>query len=346
MRIPEEDDEQGDIGSSTTEGRRITIRLGSGSAVGVNTASYGARRIRQEQSVRVKSNKQGPSHRKARRWNNDNFVNLAAELSSGKGSGAAVEALLKGSAGASKYRSVFDPKQHESKAMKKFREDKNLSIVREKFFDGALPCDNTHSSTSKRKVVTDTNLLTPLERFHRIETRLRRIVVKACENSYAASKVVNALEEFLIQVHNGEQDERSQEEWQEFLLDSPTVTIASRSTTKTNDEAQDSVTTRPDKRIIKFLFDADSATGGFHRLLLHGVCQFHCLSATSSTTRVNGKKARVLAATGTFTGANVRLVDYIMERQKSGYDSTGTQEVTNPESADQMLSSKLSALKV
>lgn len=45
MRIPEGDDEQGDIGSSTREGRRITFRLGSGSAIGVNTASYAARRV-------------------------------------------------------------------------------------------------------------------------------------------------------------------------------------------------------------------------------------------------------------------------------------------------------------
>lgn len=351
MRISEEHDQE----STTTEGRRITIRLGTGSGVGTNTASYSSRHTRQE-PVRVKSKKQGPSHRKVRRWNNDNFVNLAAELSSGKGSAAAVEALLKGSAEASKHRSVLDPKQHESKAMKQFREDGSLRLVREKFFEGLLPSDNIHSSSSssKRKVVSDTNLLTPLERFHRIETRLRRIVVKACENSYAASKVVNTLEEFLVRVHNGEKDEHSRQEWQDFLLDAPTVTATPCHTkNKSNSRLQDKdgedqgTTPCPETRTITFLFDADSSTGGFHRLLLHGVCQFHCLRATSSTAEVNGEKARVLTATGTFSGANVRLVDFITERQNIGSNSTGGMlESPNETPADQMLATKLSALKV
>mmetsp|Transcript_8366 Transcript_8366/g.19278 ORF Transcript_8366/g.19278 Transcript_8366/m.19278 type:complete len:465 (+) Transcript_8366:122-1516(+) len=369
MRIPEQEEQEETAAGSTaaaatTEGCRITIRLGTGSGVGTNTASYGQRRIRQEhQPVRVRSSKQGPSHRKARRWNNDNFVNLAAELSAGKGSASAVEALLKGSAEASKHRSVFDPQQHESKAMKQFREDDSLSLVREKFFEGSLPCDGIHSSTasSKRKVVTDKDLLTPLERFHLIENRLRRIVVKACENSYAASKVVNTLEEFLIRVHNGEKDETPRNEWKEFLLEAPTVT-AKTTGTNTNGKKQQqdnhgkqtieaSRGSSGTRVIIKFLFDSDSSTGGFHRLLLHGVCQFHCLHAASSTTRVEGKKARVLTATGTFSGANVRLVDFITERQEQrnnsdsiGAAGTGDSRLTS--SPEEILPNKLSVLKV
>ena len=93
------------------------------------------------------------------------------------------------------------------------------------------------------------------------------------------------------------------------------------------------------KKIIKFFFDADSSTGGFHRLLLHGLCQFHCLRAASSTTRINGEKARALIATGEFSGGDVRLVDFITERQKktSNHDDAGSPEA---------ITSKLSALKV
>ena len=263
---------------------------------------------------------------------------MAAELSAGKGSSAAVEALLKGSAEASKHRSLLDPGQHESKAMKKFREDDSLRLVREQFFEGSLPCDiHSSSSSSKRKVVADANALTPLERFHRIETRLRRIVVKACENSYAASKVVNTLEKFLVQVFDGEEDSCSTEEWQEFLMDSPVVTIPKK---KKNED-----TTNPSSKIIKFFFDADSSTGGFHRLLLHGVCQFHSLKATSSTTRINGKKARVLTATGVFSGRDVRLVDFITERQKNASNDIGIGSVLSSP-PDEALTSKLSALKV
>ncbi len=261
-------------------------------------------------------------------------MNLAAELSVGKGSASAVEALLKGSAEASKHQSILDNKQHESKAMKQFREDSSLKIVREQFFEGSLPCDihSSSSSSSKRKVVIDENELTPLERFHRIETRLRRIVVKACENSYAASKVVNTLETFLEQVYNGEEDTCSAEEWKEILLDVPLVTTPTKKKEKTG-------------KVIKFFFDADSSTGGFHRLLLHGVCQFHSLRATSSTTRINGKTARALIATGEFSGGDVRLVDFITDRQKnfSSIHDTGSQLASSPNAA---ITSKLSALKV
>jgi hypothetical protein len=275
-------------------------------------------------------------------------------LSTGKGSASAVEALLKGSAEASKHRSILDYRQHESKAMKKFREDDSLRLVREQFFDGSLPVDTSSASTtSKRKVVVDSNELTPLERFHGIETRLRRIVVKASENSYAASKVVNILEEFLIQIYSGEKDGRSTEEWQEILLDAPTVTAARCSTNQSKYgpqhnqgmEETNSPGIVPDRLIIKFLFDADSATGGFHRLLLHGVCQFHCLRATSSTTRINGKKARVLTATGSFSGADVRLVEFITQRQKRSSPSNDTEGSLAP-SSDEALSNQFSTFRV
>lgn len=273
-------------------------------------------------------------------------------MSTGKGSAAAVEALLKGSAEASKHSSVLDYKQHESKAMKKFREDDSLRSVREKFFEGSLPCDiHSSSSSSKRKMI-DSDALTPLDRFHRIETRLRRIVVKACENSYAASKVVNALEAFLIQLYSGGKDERSTKEWKEFLLDSPIVTAPRCSMKKSkngqhNQETKvtNAASTSHGRLIIKFFFDADSATGGFHRLLLHGVCQFHCLRATSLTTHINGKKARVLAATGVFSGADVRLVDFITQRQKNASNSIDAGGSLAP-SPDEALSNKLSALEL
>ena len=263
-----------------------------------------------------------------------------------KGSAAAVEALLKGSAEASskQHRSVFDHRQHESRAMKKFREDDSLVAVREQFFEGALPCDihssSSSSSSSKRKAVKDNHHLTPLERFYRIEARLRRIVVKACENSYAASKVVTTLEEFFVRVYdnndddddNGEADEeRSGNEWNGILLEAPTV--------RTRDHPD------RDGLTIRFFFDADSPTGGFHRLLLHAVCQFHCLRAVSSTARVHGKDARVLTATGAFVGAGVGLVDFITERQTN---SSGAPDkaYSGASSTDNSISKNMSALKV
>jgi hypothetical protein len=93
------------------------------------------------------------------------------------------------------------------------------------------------------------------------------------------------------------------------------------------------------------LFDADSATGGFHRLLLHGLCQFHGLAAASSTMNVvvhgnnEAKKARVLTATGMLYGSDVRLVDFIMSRHNSNGQKTS-------DSPDKQATLAFSTLKV
>lgn len=242
---------------------------------------------------------------------------------------AAAEALLLGSTNvSSKHRSILDPQQHQSKAMRKFREE-DLSGVRQQFFNGELPNSLQQMPLPVKHASKDQSLLTPEERLYRIESRLRRVVVKACENSYAASQVVNILEEYLIRVHQGKEDTRTRKEWLELLLEPPT--LSSRRLTRKNENGND----EGHELITRFLFDADSSTGGFHRLLLHGVCQFHGLTAISSTMRASlddnnkaegTKKARVLTASGVLSGANVGLVDLITKRQsdeKSSSIATG-----------------------
>ena len=54
MRIPEHhDEEQEEIATGATESGRITIRLGSGSAVGSNTVSYASRRVCVSRLIRL-----------------------------------------------------------------------------------------------------------------------------------------------------------------------------------------------------------------------------------------------------------------------------------------------------
>jgi hypothetical protein len=76
-------------------------------------------------------------------------------------------------------------------------------------------------------------------------------------------------------------------------------------------------------RAYRFHFDAKPPSGGggsnsggnagFHRLLLHAVCQFHGMIASSSTTThvQDGQRAteRVLTVTGTCRGREHRIVD-------------------------------------
>jgi hypothetical protein len=216
-----------------------------------------------------KSSKQGPSHRKIRRWNNDNFVNLAAKIHN-KGGRTAAQVLLLGQADAAQYRSVYDLNEHQSTAMAQLRQDE-LSGVREQFFEGELPHRlNTVVVAYNPNKHRPKGPLTPEHMMNRIDARLRRVVVKACENSYPASKVVHTLEAFLVRAYAGKSDTTPRDAWKELLLEPPTVTHRKRD----------------DTYITKFLFDADSSTGGFHRLLLHGLCQFHGLGATSSSMQV------------------------------------------------------------
>jgi hypothetical protein len=130
---------------------------------------------------------------------------------------------------------------------------------------------------------------------NRIDGRIRRVVVRALENSFPASKVVNTLENFLVSRYEGDSSTTLEPNWWNgILLDAPTVA-------KENNDSSS----------ITFRFHPSDSTGGFHRLLLHGLCQFHGLEARSSTT----PSARALTASGNFSGAAVKLADEVMKRQ-------------------------------
>jgi hypothetical protein len=86
------------------EARRITIRPLAGAAVGTVFPVS----VSEGRSVTPRSSKQGPSHRKIRRWNNDHFEGLAAEIAS-SGSTVVAEALLKAHRDSHLYRAVYDP---------------------------------------------------------------------------------------------------------------------------------------------------------------------------------------------------------------------------------------------
>ena len=88
--------------------QRITIRPGAGSAVGASSVFGNSIH---ERPVTPKSGKQGPSHRKIRRWNNDKFTRLASEIASSNKKAADV--LLKAHSEAHLFRDIYDPKDHQ-----------------------------------------------------------------------------------------------------------------------------------------------------------------------------------------------------------------------------------------
>jgi len=262
-----------------------------------------------------KSSKQGPSHRKARRWNNDNFVNTHKDLansSSAKGRIAA-EILAAAKADARHFLPVYDPAEKKRPdQIQKFMEDVKYRDVRDQFFRGELHAStNTTIGTShhshRKAVSSDLDNPSPEYLYQRIDGRLRRVVAKACENSAPACKIVESFEEYLIHVFD--EDDNTTEEatsttyddlWRDVLLEKPIVT--SRKT-----------------KTVTFLFDGSSSSGGFHRLLVHAVCHFHCLKATTSTQNENqatgSKSSRVLTVQGVLRGGKHRLLDHLASLQ-------------------------------
>jgi hypothetical protein len=172
-------------------------------------------------------------------------------------------------------------------------QDASLKSVRDQFFEGELsgrPDEPRSRGTLNRP-------LTALDMLHRIDDRLRRIVVKACTNSYPAAKVVEVFETFLVTSFSGKEAKGLSSDWSsDLLLEPPTITR------------------RKDLRhVAQFFFDAEASTGGFHRLLLHAVCQFHGLHAVSKMVDIeigDKSRARALTVTGTIAEDKHRLLDH------------------------------------
>jgi hypothetical protein len=193
-------------------------------------------------------------------------------------------------------------------------EDDTLKDVRERFFEGEGPVNAPVSRTNR----SHRKILTPDDMMCRIDPRLRQVVVKACANSYPASKVVGKFEDFIVASFAADEMfedfvvtsadgtkgiQLPEDWWSGLLLDHPTIT-------KDDSPSEE-------RTIANFFFDAESSTGGFHRLLLHAVAQFHGLKAVSKITRIGASKARTLVVSGSMDKVKFRLLDYLAEKERA-----------------------------
>jgi len=203
-------------------------------------------------------------------------------------------------------------------------EDENLRGIRDKFFECELPATtNQHSQNHSRRKKED-NIITPQNLIQRIDKRLQKVVEKACKNSFPACKVVETFESFLVRSFMNDDDDSDQKEEEEednraiiedVLLKPPIVTRSSSS--------------RQITTTIQMFFDGESPTGGFHRLLVHAVAQFHGLKSTSNL--IN--RTRILTITGeTVIGKEYKLLDHILDRRRTAATTTTTEDQNLPQS--------------
>ena len=188
--------------------------------------------------------------------------------------------------------------------------DNEMKDIREQFFEGNGPMPS--GNTFKVKSFSNVDILSGDDMLKRIDARLRRLVVRACHNSYAAAKVVELFELFILHAFQKDKSTLPNDGWwKDLLLECPTLT-----------HRKDSQ--RPS---AQFFFHPTLPTGGFHRLLLHAVCQFHGLNVSSRTEEnyeciwsngVTTNGTRVLTATGqvhdtSSKSSTIRLLQHIGE---------------------------------
>ena len=138
----------------------------------------------------------------------------------------------------------------------------------------------------------------------RIQERLKRLIIRLCMSSDFIVKVLNAFEAVLVSEMSV--DVRSSD-WSSFenilngVLLQPPLVSRSRPINQYTDCG----------KIVRFNFDIDSSRSARHRMLLHALCQFHGLKASSTTT----SRGRTLTVTGLCKGGNFRLIELINSQE-------------------------------
>ena len=168
---------------------------------------------------------------------------------------------------------------------RRFIRDDKLQSVRDKFFECELPVQSVVHNNNQNKL--HARHLSAQEKLYRVDARLRRVVTKACRNSQPAAMVTKTLENFVMVTFASSSKTEALvapvgQWWTSILAEPPTTTQR-----------------RDGRMTVQFLFDAASATGGFHRLLLHAVCQYHGLQAVSKMVDLEERRQhRALIVTG------------------------------------------------
>lgn len=257
----------------------------------------------------------------------------------------AARVLHEGRAHAHEYREIIALPNDKSGSLSKLLQDDKLASVRKEFMEGGggvmgVPSHHKHNHRANSPTVAD-----PEQMLRRIDPRLRRVVTKAATNSLPACRVLKTVETFLLEVFaaNGNVNKLptsllATDWWKDVLLEAPTV-VRQSTTNDDSDEVPARTNSHQPMTEAQFYFHATHPTGGFHRLLLHAVTQFHGLSAVSrvvhdwtSTDTSNNKNnasinsARTLTVRGRPVEGKFRLLDVLTRDDEAG-DSLVVQEL-------------------
>jgi hypothetical protein len=348
------------------------VGLGANLAVGtvLRTGSLSALherpgRTASSMAQQPRSAKQGPGHRKVRRWNNDKFIGIASDISNSLSSKNPQKGMRIANIYAeaemekSKYtmpnaprgnRTIFgtlvsanrkfggddfsdesDDGGYASDCIKVKLDPARVAQIRERFVDGEVGEDNTFvmsNSAKERMRKREEELYKDGHRMtKKVNQRLLKVVIRACKGSGFTRNVVDAFEKLLLSLpNNGSSASTSTSSKPETDIWNKVLVQKPLITRKSNPGTSGSSVT------IRMLFSENESKGAFNRLLLHAVCQFHDLDTSSSTT---SKGHRMMTVTGICKGGDFRFLEYVPFDGIVSSD-TGTKESV---SIDDILSS-------
>jgi len=275
------------------------------------------------------SSKQGPGHRKVRRWNNDKFIGIASDISHANPQRGMQIANIYAEAEMDKGRfevpnaprdnrtifsSLVSAQNGDGDDISCANLDrKRLEEIRDRFVDGEVGRSNSITKGAKERMKKrQEELFQDGDRMMRVNVneRLMNVVVRACKSSGFTRNVVDAFERLLVSnmsgggdemaCHDSDESELDNDIWNQIMVQKPFITR------KTNMDM--GLGNSRSGVIARMLFREDESKGAFNRLLLHAVCQFHGLDTCSSTT---SKGYRMLTVTGICKGSNLKFLDFV-----------------------------------
>lgn len=339
------------------------VMLGTGLPVGtiLSTSALSAlhehRMEHRDIAPQAKSNKQGPGHRKVRRWNNDKFIGISADISHHNPLRGAKIANIYAEAEMNKWqytmpnvprdnRTIFGTLLASNSAdmntegnCKVKLNTAQIQRIRERFVEGEVGdvqdsmsqlAMQRHQRREEQKYKSGRRMLK-----ENVNTRLLDVIVRACQASEFSQAVVSAFERLVVGYMSMDQSSTSTYKmeadnniWNEILAQKPFVT-------RKTDNAGGGLT-------LRLLFNERESKGAFNRLLLHAVTQFHGLETTSNST----SKGRVLTVTGSCKGSQFKLLDYIIEEDYVIVDEPGQGLLSGETTETQMVLDSVAGLTV
>lgn len=331
------------------------VGLGANLAVGTVLHTTALTALHEHRShtsavTQPRSSKQGPGHRKVRRWNNDKFIGIASDISHANPQRGMKIANIYAEAemDKGKYAELAPVHNHtlfstlngiQDEEHKVKLSQKQLKLLKERFVDGEVVPEQDRQMTDAAKARLQKRqdaLYHDGNRMMRenVNKRLLNVVMRACKSSGFTRKVVEAFEQLLVQNMAGVDDTTSSKSmkdddiWEKVTVQKPFIT------------KKGAITDTHSGVIIRLLFSEGESKGAFNRLLLHAVCQFHGLDTESNTT---AKGYRMLIVTGLCKGCHLKFLDYVP------FDDGMKTHVTsksNAKGSANILADSMSALKV